>query len=148
MPVRFRCVYCNQLLGIAKRKAGTVVRCTNCDGQIIVPDPEEQAPVAASSGTQGQSLVENQSTGPRLFERSDIDDLLRPFQQSNEFTGFTTSEPAEPSDLHAIPETAKIKKTSAEPPALPKKPWLVIFSAVALALFFFGLGFFVARWTG
>ena len=28
MPVRFRCVYCNQLLGISSRKAGTVVRCT------------------------------------------------------------------------------------------------------------------------
>ena len=27
MPIRFRCAYCNQLMGIARRKAGTVVRC-------------------------------------------------------------------------------------------------------------------------
>ena len=38
MPIRFRCVYCNQLLGIARRKAGTIVRCTSCQGQLIVPD--------------------------------------------------------------------------------------------------------------
>ena len=30
MPIRFRCAYCNQLMGIARRKAGTVIRCPNC----------------------------------------------------------------------------------------------------------------------
>jgi phage FluMu protein Com len=39
MPIRFRCAYCNQLLGIARRKAGTVVRCPTCAGQVIVPSP-------------------------------------------------------------------------------------------------------------
>src|SRR5213075_497115 len=41
MPIRFRCVYCNQLLGISRRKAGTIVRCTTCEGQLIVPEPNE-----------------------------------------------------------------------------------------------------------
>jgi DNA-directed RNA polymerase subunit RPC12/RpoP len=41
MPIRFRCAYCNQLMGIARRKAGTVVRCPKCAGQVVVPDPEE-----------------------------------------------------------------------------------------------------------
>jgi len=40
MPIRFRCAYCNQLMGIARRKAGTVVRCPKCAGEIIVPVPE------------------------------------------------------------------------------------------------------------
>lgn len=40
MPIRFRCAYCNQLMGIARRKAGTVVRCPKCAGEIIVPMPE------------------------------------------------------------------------------------------------------------
>ena len=43
MPIRFRCAYCNQLMGIARRKAGTVVRCPKCAGEIIVPVPEGPA---------------------------------------------------------------------------------------------------------
>src|SRR5262249_42175047 len=43
MPIRFRCVYCNQLLGISRRKAGTIVRCTTCEGQLIVPNPDDPA---------------------------------------------------------------------------------------------------------
>src|SRR5882724_9220949 len=44
MPIRFRCAYCNQLMGIARRKAGTVVRCPTCAGQVVVPntDAEEE----------------------------------------------------------------------------------------------------------
>src|SRR5262245_38853510 len=44
MPVRFRCAYCNQLMGISHRKAGTVVRCPKCAGEIIVPAPDGAAP--------------------------------------------------------------------------------------------------------
>src|SRR5687767_3267162 len=40
MPIRFRCAYCNQLMGIARRKAGNVVTCPKCTGQIVVPTPE------------------------------------------------------------------------------------------------------------
>jgi DNA-directed RNA polymerase subunit RPC12/RpoP len=39
VPIRFRCAYCNQLMGIAKRKAGSIVRCPKCSGQVVVPDP-------------------------------------------------------------------------------------------------------------
>src|SRR5436853_391270 len=44
MPIRFRCAYCNQLMGISHRKAGSVVRCPKCAGEIIVPVPEGAAP--------------------------------------------------------------------------------------------------------
>jgi DNA-directed RNA polymerase subunit RPC12/RpoP len=67
MPIRFRCAYCNQLLGIARRKAGTVVRCPTCAGQVIVPPPDAdltEKPVEASD--------------PFVFESSDFDDLLKP----------------------------------------------------------------------
>jgi DNA-directed RNA polymerase subunit RPC12/RpoP len=37
MPVRFRCSYCNQLLGISRRKIGTAIKCPTCQGQVIVP---------------------------------------------------------------------------------------------------------------
>jgi phage FluMu protein Com len=62
MPIRFRCVYCDKLLGIAKRKAGAVVNCPQCQQPLIVPTPEPEPP-----GTE---------TPDKLFERDDIDDML------------------------------------------------------------------------
>jgi hypothetical protein len=44
MPVRFRCPFCNQLLGISRRKIGTVIECPNCHGKVGVPS-EEPGPV-------------------------------------------------------------------------------------------------------
>ena len=63
MPIRFRCAYCNQLLGIARRKVGTVVRCPTCAGQVVVPDRD------------AEGLGDEASEQP-LFERNDFDDLL------------------------------------------------------------------------
>ena len=65
MPVRFRCAYCNQLLGIARRKAGSIVRCPTCSGQVIVPTIES-IPVEQPAAAVEQPV----------FERSDFDDLL------------------------------------------------------------------------
>jgi phage FluMu protein Com len=65
MPIRFRCAYCNQLLGIARRKAGTIVRCPTCAGQVIVPTVESDASPQPRPGSQ-----------PFVFERSDFDDIL------------------------------------------------------------------------
>jgi DNA-directed RNA polymerase subunit RPC12/RpoP len=79
MPVRFRCVYCNQLLGISRRKAGAVVRCTNCEGQIIVPDAEPELQAVATRQGKAPSPKEHEPPPNDLFERNDIDDLLRPF---------------------------------------------------------------------
>ena len=63
MPIRFRCAYCNQLLGIARRKSGTIVRCPTCAGHIVVPN----VPTDETEGADESSLV---------FERSDFDELL------------------------------------------------------------------------
>src|SRR4051812_33517447 len=63
MPVRFRCAYCNQLMGISHRKMGTVVRCPKCSGQVVVPHVETapaDAPVAADR--EAMKLLE----GPEL----------------------------------------------------------------------------------
>ncbi len=40
MPIRFRCSYCNRLLGIATRKAGTETVCPHCGYTITVPVPQ------------------------------------------------------------------------------------------------------------
>jgi phage FluMu protein Com len=65
MPIRFRCAYCNQLMGIASRKAGTVVRCPKCAGEIIVPTPgAESAP------------AEQQPANPLAFDSANFDVTL------------------------------------------------------------------------
>ena len=69
MPIRFRCVYCNQLLGIAHRKAGTVVRCPTCAGQVVVPASE-----AAAEARNGPS----EPSEPFLFEQNDFEQLFNP----------------------------------------------------------------------
>lgn len=65
MPVRFRCAYCNQLLGIARRKAGTIVRCPTCSGQVVVPSIESVA--AQQPAAAGQ---------PGVFEQSDFEQVF------------------------------------------------------------------------
>src|SRR5438094_686380 len=65
MPIRFRCAYCNQLLGISRRKAGTVVRCPTCAGQVVVPTAEVEA-AETNPGT----------PNPLVFERNDFEDLI------------------------------------------------------------------------
>jgi len=69
MPIRFRCHHCNQLMGIARRKAGTMVQCPTCHAQVQVPQPEpdDKAPPA-------QQIPD--APAP-LFERSDFEALLQ-----------------------------------------------------------------------
>jgi hypothetical protein len=61
-------------MGIARRKAGTVIRCPNCAGQVIVPNPEpgaEELPAPQAPAPQ-PALKENAP----LFEGSDFDKLF------------------------------------------------------------------------
>ena len=67
MPIRFRCAYCNQLMAIARRKAGTVVRCPTCSGQVVVPTVE--SPAQAPTG-------KTEDPRPVVFERSDFDQVF------------------------------------------------------------------------
>ena len=63
MPIRFRCAYCSQLMAISRRKAGTVVRCPKCAGEIIVPgaEPETEADNALDPSVEA-------SAGPQAFD--------------------------------------------------------------------------------
>lgn len=71
MPIRFRCVYCNQLLGIARRKAGKIVACTSCGGQLIVPEAD------AGSASANPANSDARTEGPHVaFEQSDFDAVL------------------------------------------------------------------------
>jgi hypothetical protein len=86
MPIRFRCVYCNQLLGISRRKAGTIVRCTSCEGQLIVPDPIEGPTEPAPKDPEVQPTAAGEPpAGPKpdIFEQGDFDALLEPYRSSS-----------------------------------------------------------------
>jgi len=70
MPIRFRCVYCDKLLGIARRKAGAVVNCPQCGQPLIVPTPEPE-PAAATAPP-------NAPPAPgKLFEHDDFEAILQ-----------------------------------------------------------------------
>lgn len=65
MPIRFRCQHCKQLLGIARRKAGTLVECPRCAGRILVP-PEPN----------GHVPEPGEDADLPLFERPDFEACL------------------------------------------------------------------------
>lgn len=58
-------------MGISRRKAGTVVRCPNCAGQVIVPNSDGSDPGTA------KAVEPRKGEGEPLFERGDFDDALR-----------------------------------------------------------------------
>jgi phage FluMu protein Com len=49
MPIRFRCGYCNRLLGIARRKAGTETTCPHCGYAISVPEADDKTELQAAA---------------------------------------------------------------------------------------------------
>lgn len=72
MPIRFRCVYCNQLLGIARRKAGTIVNCPHCGERLIVPTPEldeETAPAKPPRSVRPAAPAPNKPQRPAPVQR-------------------------------------------------------------------------------
>src|SRR3954453_19410979 len=48
VPIKFRCFQCNQLLGVSRSKAGSIVACPKCATELIVPAPDD-GPAAADS---------------------------------------------------------------------------------------------------
>jgi len=77
MPIRFRCSFCGQLLGIARRKAGTRVNCTKCGHELLVPTPDDQQrPAVAVSAVPASSSSPPARVLEDPFERDEIEALL------------------------------------------------------------------------
>ncbi|MGF1583482.1 MAG: hypothetical protein ACFCD0_29530 [Gemmataceae bacterium] len=73
MPIKFRCAYCRQLMSIARRKAGTIIRCPTCSGQVIVPKPEEEPAAAVPRPVPPTPQAPSDNTGD-LFEMENFED--------------------------------------------------------------------------
>jgi DNA-directed RNA polymerase subunit RPC12/RpoP len=142
MPIRFRCAYCNQLMGISKRKAGQVVRCPKCAGEIIVPVPEGmQAPA---------DQAEEPAAGPAAFEDLNFEQHLRePATGKNGATAATETAAAQPQ----APAAATPEASSAAPPNrlgffMPLGMLLVSLGVVILLfILMFVLGLIIGRAT-
>jgi hypothetical protein len=65
MAIRFRCEHCHQLLGIARRKAGSRVECPTCHARVLVPLTDTGTTAPAPAGQEP------------LFERSDFDKVFQ-----------------------------------------------------------------------
>ena len=143
MPIRFRCAYCNQLMGIAHRKAGTVVSCPTCHGWVKVPTPpgqedEELNPASAKVPK------------PNVFEKPDFDANIeepRAFHTHGAEPPPTAPQAAEfdvePVVLSsAIPEATVMPMTS----AVPRSVWVLLaIGAVLLVAIAFTAGFVAAK---
>lgn len=152
MPIRFRCAYCNQLLGIARRKAGTVVRCPTCAGEVVVPRVEE-----------GERAGERPARG--FFEENEFEKLFGDEPQPQ------PAEPGPPPEdrghpptgawgTHADPEI-EVERVDLPRGGIPGGPPVsapgillspvmatVLTVLVVLALLIaFGLGLLIGRWT-
>jgi hypothetical protein len=124
MPIQFRCPACDRMLGIARRKAGSVVKCPRCAADVQVPllagiavttngplgaapPIPRPTPAVAVKGVKGEPRRESQKpesakSAPRLdslplFERPDFESLLTP-----------TAEKTTNSNEKAQPESARV----------------------------------------
>ncbi len=166
MPIRFRCVYCDKLLGIARRKAGAVVNCPHCSEKLIVPTPEpdDNEGTEEARGTAQDKALEA-TAGPQLFERSDFDNLLQPEPtfRSGEDEPIASTAPSRASQLppQPIPYVPQPhpgqQPVAAAPLPMPipaqqpgfflsssRLTWLSVAAVVLLAAAF-GLGLIVGR---
>src|SRR5262249_30737990 len=133
MPIRFRCPHCHQLLGIARRKSGSMVHCPTCNASVLVPDTDEAsdepsppmvplpapAPVAAPEAHVPTSPPPPSVPAQGFFDRDDFDALLK----------FSVSGPVEPrksaagSVVHTpVPPTRNPAPEAPPAPVLPPPP--------------------------
>jgi hypothetical protein len=150
MPIRFRCAYCNQLMGIARRKAGSVVSCPGCQRQLVVPTPNAQQAQPMALPPVPTPTKPNK---PSPFDRHDFDAGL-----------FDPQHPKTPDGPihHPTMQASSSQEFDVQPVALPLPGpvagtplhafgstalywWLLLIGALALAAGSFGAGFAVGR---
>lgn len=147
MPIRFRCKYCYQLLGIARRKAGTTVQCPTCRGKLLVPAGD--IPGAAEPAEAQPELP--------VFERSDFDDYLKePYAAAaarHDDVGASGSQPVAPA-FPAFPSPSPVLDVEPlTPNVIPGsfvlssgKATVLVVAVICLLALAFAAGVAVDRW--
>jgi phage FluMu protein Com len=153
MPIKFRCKHCNQLLGIARRKAGSEVECPTCKHKVEVP----------SNGASEGSVVRAERSepavpAPPLFERSDFEEILKPPVPAERHAVPPPPSSPAPARAAALPDAYDVEpaRPSGEsfsglaPPGILLTPWRATLVTVVVVLLLgvaFGAGLIVGRWV-
>src|SRR5579863_4756553 len=98
MSIRFRCAYCNQLMAIGTRKAGSLVHCTKCHNALVVPKPDNGTGAASPPPSAAQN---NPQTVPgNVFEHNEFANLFEqqtaPRPQALQPPMFSADQPQSP----------------------------------------------------
>jgi hypothetical protein len=154
MPIRFRCAYCNQLMAIGTRKAGSVVNCTKCHNALVVPVPDNGT--GAASAQPGAALANPQTVPANVFEQNDFVNLFEqqaaPHPEALQPPMFSTVQPQAPAsplpaasfiEYDAIPLTPSSRSGRGlhVPPG-------VLAAACAVIVVLLGLAFFLGLLVG
>lgn len=155
MPVHFHCTYCRQLLGIGRRKAGTVVRCPKCTNQVVVPKPTRKNTAAPRLPAEDQPA----DADGAVLERSDFDQVFtqalkaqrRKARRAARAVAGADARGPSPEPAAAAPAPAPILEAPIAGSARLSPAtvaWLSVASVVALALVFAAgvfVGLYLAR---
>ena len=143
MPIRFRCAYCNQLMGISRKKAGSVVSCPTCSGKVVVPaaEPTPENPPA-------------KAPEPSAFERQDFDAALFNPRAGNTPTAAGKPPPRPPSprqdfEVQPVVLPATLAEASPVEHVILEPTWhykaVLASAALILAALAFAAGFVLGR---
>ena len=160
MPIKFRCVYCEQLLGIARRKAGTETTCPRCGEVLTVPaqdEPAEPTPLESDNGTGPVATASRPRAAPPkpqprkqprpgddppLFEGEDFDALLG-IRRPPEVLDLDDEPPGEESAAGV--DATSLDADEVKPLVLtPQRATLLVAVVVVLLGVAFALGFLIA----
>jgi phage FluMu protein Com len=131
MPVRFRCKHCNQLLGIARRKIGTEVRCPECRKMVVVP------------AVDAADVDEPTRKGDPLFAGAVADSLVDPPKEIGSPAMSSAALESFDAELYRFPDPAR----GASFVLSPLYASLLTIGAVIILALAFALGLLVGRFV-
>jgi hypothetical protein len=143
-------------MGISTRKAGTVVKCPKCAGEIIVPSPDEPQASDEPAPQPMEPAADQPAPAPAAlagaFEEKDFEAYFNEAANGSVGTVRTETAPAEP-----VPESAVVPPPSPPPPPPPPSRrgifltiGALIFSVIVIILLLvlvFVLGIVIGRHT-
>jgi hypothetical protein len=143
MPIRFRCAYCQQLMGIGRRKAGAIVRCPRCAGEVIVPAGQD---MPASGAAPANNFLESEDFGKELAAEPLPYPLPHPAAPPPVHALFSVTDAPPKSETHDPAVSCNVQRQGLFVPT-PKLLAAVVLLIACLAVTF-GLGFVLCRWIG
>jgi hypothetical protein len=143
MPIRFRCAYCQQLMGIGHRKAGAIVRCPRCAGEVIVPAGNDGP---ANGAAQPNDFLESEDFGKVLAKVELVPHALPNPPSPHPPVPLATSGP---DPTHHAPESSVSCNVQRSGLFVPT-PMLLVAAILLIACLVvaFGLGVILSRWMG